>query len=166
MGNNEVPQRSRLYDNPEYSYKQHIEHIVEDRLHENMWDRSNDINVQCIDKETVVLSGFVEVLGDKIEAETVVNSIDEITSIENKITIPITREYSDAEIQEQIINNLQSSIYSSHLMEVTPIVRGGIVNLRGEVETDWYKKHAEEIASNAYNVNQVVNSLKLRTLQM
>jgi osmotically-inducible protein OsmY len=162
-GNNELDYASELYNNgSEYYYKQDMEHKIDNTLFENMGDRANDINAQCIDKGKVVLSGFVDVLGDKEEAEYVVNAIEGIDEIENNITIAMGKVHSNKELEQQIATNIQNSIYSTHLMNVSSKVEGGVAVLEGTVENAEYRDHALRLAKDVFNIENVVSRIKLK----
>lgn len=162
MSNNNIKERSVINEPTQEGYKQRLEMTVQNALDFAMVNRARDINIQCIDKGSIVLSGFADVLGDKIEAENIVNSISEVQNIENNITIPMEKAFSERELEEQVRNLMQSSIHAGHLTDITPTVESGVVTLQGSVDDKWYKMHAQELASNAFNVNSVVNKIRIK----
>lgn len=162
MKNNDFPKASKLCASDEYHYKQSIEKMAQDRLDDYLHERASDINVQCIGQGSIVLSGFVEVLRDKVEAENVIKQISEINLVENSITIPMENQYSDKELETQITDVIQNSRYSEFLTNVTPDVKGGVATLQGTVEGDFYKQYAQDVAANGYNINKVVNKIKIQ----
>lgn len=162
MKNNDFPKASKLCASDEYHYKQGIEKLVQDRLDDYLHERALDINVQCIGQGSVVLSGFVDVLRDKVEAEHVVEQLSEVNLVENNITIPMENQFSKKELEAQISSVLQNSRYSEYLTNVTPDVQGGVATLQGIVENDFYKQYAQDVAANGFNIDKVVNKIKIQ----
>ncbi|MGV9103489.1 MAG: BON domain-containing protein [Candidatus Thorarchaeota archaeon] len=139
------------------------EAIKKDIIDELYWDDrvdSSDITVQ-VDNGDVTLDGTVSDYTSSKNAVIDAWDAEGVTKVENNLEVEIPTEVSvptDSEIKSNIADMLDwnSSIDAS---EIDVDVSAGVVTLDGVVDAYWKKLRAEDVASRATGVLNVVNEL-------
>ena len=120
------------------------------------------------DKGVVTLSGHVATDGDKLQAESIAKSIAGPQVVSNQIAvIPLGAEKDaktvNSDLDKGIESNLDAALVTDKLHDsVKYSVKNHVVTLSGEVDSQWKRAHAEELASKVPNVQQVVNELQVK----
>jgi osmotically-inducible protein OsmY len=125
------------------------------------WDvRADASNVAVrVEDGEAILSGTVPSFAARRAAEDDAWTISGIYSVDNQLSV----EYriptpTDADIRSNVESTLLwSSAIDSSKVEVS--VAGGIVTLRGTVNTYWQRLHAETLAEDVIGVLDVINEL-------
>lgn len=133
---------------------------IKDQLEEKMQASAMDINVFCKDG-FVHMSGIVDVLAEKIYAEEVARNIDGVRRIENRITVAIDSNITDKHMEKEVINRLHKY---DNLISVGVRVDDGVANLVGTTHTLKDSKQAYKVASEARGIKNVVNNIKIETM--
>jgi osmotically-inducible protein OsmY len=108
----------------------------------------------------VVLSGTVDNLRAKQAAEQDARNTVGVWRVKSYLKIRGTHLPSD----QELVHNVKDALFrdpweETHQIDVT--VRDGIVHLRGTVDSEYEKTHAEDIASRIYGVTAVDNNLNV-----
>lgn len=135
---------------------------INDELSNKMNTQSFDINVSSKNRN-IHLTGFVENLYEKIQAEEIIKNIDGVRTVENNLSISIDGNYSDKDMEDEIRNNLRNSIASESLLGVGVTVIDGSAKLVGHVDTLEDAYNSMKLASRARGVKHVVNNIRLNT---
>jgi osmotically-inducible protein OsmY len=108
----------------------------------------------------VTLSGNVDSYPKKIDAERAAYRVSGVTGVENNIVVNISIERSDSEIKKTAMKGItwNSSIDENHI-EVE--VSNGWVTLKGEVEHEYQKTKARNIAEDIIGVRGVTNLIQI-----
>jgi len=120
------------------------------------------------DKGVVTLTGHVATDGDKLQAESIAKSIAGPQVVSNQIAvIPLGGEKDakavNSDLDKGIESNLDAALVTEKLHDsVKYSVKNHVVTLSGEVDSQWKRAHAEELASRVPNVQQVVNELQVK----
>ena len=120
------------------------------------------------DKGVVTLSGHVATDGDKLQAESIAKSIAGPQVVSNQIAvIPLGAEKDaktvNSDLDKGIESNLDAALVTDKLHDsVKYSVKNHVVTLSGEVDSQWKRAHAEQLASKVPNVQQVVNELQVK----
>jgi osmotically-inducible protein OsmY len=124
-------------------------------------DCVNDITVD-VTAGNVTLSGVVDTYPKKIDAERAAYRVDEVQSVTNNIIVNISIERSDSEIKKTAVKGItwNSSIDENHIQVE---VKDGWVTLRGEVEHEYQKTKARNIAEDIIGVRGVTNLIHVNT---
>lgn len=109
-----------------------------------------DVNVDVYDNR-VVLSGFVDVLQDKIAVAEAVEQVAGVLTIENNLTVSTDGTITDQQIQEAVERKLAKVKLRVPAIEV----RSGQVHLKGLVENLAELGHIVERASEVLGVAEV-----------
>lgn len=140
------------------------DHIISQKakhqLELEMGPSAKDINVST-HSGSLQLSGIVDVLAEKKQAEDISLKINGVKIIKNNITISTDGTISDKEIEGKINKKLRTNINNS-LVGVSARVDGGVAVLKGSVETQSDRRSALEEASKALGVKDVVNNMDLK----
>ena len=143
------------------SRKSHIiSENIKNRIDNKMGVASRDINVYG-NKGDVELSGCVNVLSQRNEAENIAGEEEGITGIKNTITIATDGSVSDKQSQDEVNSKLRNSIYQNDLKGVTARVSGGTAILEGRAYTELDRKKALEEATKALGIKDVVNHITI-----
>jgi osmotically-inducible protein OsmY len=127
---------------------------------------SFDINTD-VQSGVVILTGKVDSKVDKALAEELVESLEGVISVENKLTVMTNDKGDESEILGSLTDSKVEVVVKTKLLlesEVTGTdieveVENGVVTLRGEVDSDSAKQLAAAIANNTKDVKSVVNKL-------
>ena len=120
------------------------------------------------EKGVVTLSGHVATDGDKLQAESIAKSIAGPQVVSNQIAvIPLGAEKDaktvNSDLDKGIESNLDAALVTDKLHDsVKYSVKNHVVTLSGEVDSQWKRAHAEQLASKVPNVQQVVNELQVK----
>jgi hyperosmotically inducible protein len=128
-----------------------------------------DVSVsQDRDKGIVTLGGHVANDSDKIHAETLAKSLAGTQVVADQIAMlppGLEKEAKavNSDFDEAIEKNLDAALIQSNLLKsVKYDVKNGVVTLTGEVNSQNKRAHAEKVATNVPNVQQVVNNLQIK----
>jgi hyperosmotically inducible periplasmic protein len=128
-----------------------------------------DVSVsQDRDKGVITLSGKVPSDSDKSQAEAIARSVAAGQVVADQIAvIPLGAE-SDAkavnsDLDKGIEKNLDAALIQNRLNKhVNYEVKNGVVTLKGEVDSQARRVHAQNVAAAVPNVQQVVNELQVK----
>lgn len=132
-------------------------HLVQD-----MDVNSRDINIETQDGY-VHLSGIVDIMSHRKEAEKIASKIKGVKGVDNNITISTDGNLSDSKIEKNVNKKLKNSIHYNDFQGIVAKVQGGTAVLEGEADTQSLRKSAMEEASKAQGVKDVVNNIYLNT---
>ena len=128
-----------------------------------------DVSVsQDRDKGVVPLGGHVAADADKAQAESIANSIAGGQVVADQIAVmPPGGESAakdvNSDLDKGIVNNLHAALIQNKLQKAVKYdVKNGVVTLNGEVNSQYKRGLAEQIASSVPNVKQVVNDLQIK----
>lgn len=123
---------------------------------------------QDLDKGIVTLGGQVTSDADKTEAETLAKSLAGTQVVADQIAVLPPGLESEAkavnsDLDAGIEKNLDAALILNRLHEsVNYKVKGGVVTLSGEVNSESKRARAEKVATGVPNVLQVVNDLQVK----
>jgi osmotically-inducible protein OsmY len=145
------------------------EKIKQDIIEHLKWDNSinaNDVSVHVSDGN-VQLQGKVPNFSSKIAATQDAYMVSGVKYVDNQIEVGVTEREKlpdDTEITHNLINMF---LWNSHLRSSDIQVKSEnrIVTLTGSVETFREKYLAEDIASNAWGVRDVINLLEVKLIR-
>jgi len=140
--------------------KNKLERKVKNKLEDKMGVSSMDIKVRKR-KGDVELSGFVDVLSERRDAENIASDVSGVKNVRNHITIATDGTITDNDLEKEVNQKLRNSLYHNRLRGVSADVSGGTAVLEGAVETQRERKLALQEASKAAGVKDVVNHLKV-----
>lgn len=128
-----------------------------------------DVTVsQDRERGVVTLGGQVRNESEKLEAESLAKSHAGMQVVANKIAvIPKGAEKQakavNTDLDEGIEKNLDAALIQNRMHgDVKYEVKGAVVTLTGEVNSQHKRERAEEVAARVPNVRQVVNDLQVR----
>ena len=128
-----------------------------------------DISVsQDRDKGVVTLGGQVGSENDKSQAESLAKSLAGAQVVADQIAaIPkgVEREAKavNSDLDEGIEKNLDAALIQNRMRgNVKYEVKSGVVTLTGEVNSQYKRDHAQQVATRVPNVKQVVNDLQVK----
>lgn len=137
-----------------------IEENVINCIREQFQETALDIKVNVKDGN-VILSGIVDVLSEKNDAEKLAKRIDGVKSIQNCITVCTDGSFSDKETEEQVINKIRKY---DNLSSVGVNVVRGIAILEGDVNTLKDRNLAINTACEAMGVKDIVSHIEISSL--
>ncbi len=118
---------------------------------------SGDISVVVKDG-VVTLSGVVETIWEKYEAEDVANSAAGVVDVQNNLEVILKEDIIDADIANDILATFQrSSLIDENRLAVE--VNNGVVRLTGEAPTFAAKREAYNKALFTQNVRDVIDDI-------
>jgi hyperosmotically inducible periplasmic protein len=128
-----------------------------------------DVSVsQDRDKGVVTLSGQVASDNDKSQAEAIAKSFAGAQVVADQIAVVPTGVEKEAkavnsDLDKGIEKNLDAALIQNKMHHnVKYEVKGGVVTLTGEVNSQYKRDHAEKVATSVPNVKQVVNDLQVK----
>ena len=116
----------------------------------------------------MTLGGHVATDGDKGQAESIARTMAGIQVVANQIAVLPRGDESDAKrmnsaLDKGIENNLDAALIQDKLRDsVKYTVKNNVVTLTGDVDSQFKRGQAQEIASRVPNVQQVVNELQVK----
>lgn len=131
---------------------------IKNQIIKEMPDSSKDIHVETREG-SVILTGVVNVLYEKLRCEDIAKKVEGVTKIENDIAITLDGSASDKELTELLNKNLRSEPHESDFVGITGKVNGGSAILVGETDTEVLRKSALVEASKTYGIKDVVNNI-------
>ena len=143
---------------------------VSDRIRKSL-DRAGfkDVSVsQDREKGIVTLSGQVASENAKSQAESLAKSLAGAQVVADQIAvIPKGAEKEakavNSDLDEGIEKNLDAALIQNRMHgNVKYEVKSGVVTLTGEVNSQYKRDHAEQVATRVPNVKQVVNDLQIK----
>ncbi len=128
-----------------------------------------DVSVsQDRDKGVVTLGGQVGSENEKAQAESLAKSLAGAQVVADQIAvIPKGVEKAakavNSDLDEGIEKNLDAALIQNRMHgNVKYEVKSGVVTLTGEVNSQYKRDHAEQVATRVPNVKQVVNDLQVK----
>jgi hyperosmotically inducible protein len=128
-----------------------------------------DISVsQDRDKGVVTLGGQVGSENDKSQAESLAKSLAGAQVVADQIAVipkGVEREAKavNSDLDEGIEKNLDAALIQNRMRgNVKYEVKSGVVTLTGEVNSQYKRDHAQQVATRVPNVKQVVNDLQVK----
>jgi hyperosmotically inducible periplasmic protein len=137
----------------------------------NSLDQAGFKNVtvnQDRDKGIVTLSGQVTSDNDKLQAESLAKSLAGAQVVANQIAVsPLGLEKEtktvNSDLDQGIEKNLDAALIQNRMHDdVKYKVKGGVVTLTGDVNSQNKRYQAEQVATKVPNVKQVVNDLQVK----
>ena len=124
---------------------------------------ASEINVSASDA-IITLSGKVDHLGKKVQAETTARNVVGVKSVVDRIDVTInTWELkNDLEIKAELLNVFQWN-WNTLNDSIKVSVVNGWVTLSGELEWNYQKEAAKTAASNLIGVKGVTNNISIRS---
>jgi hyperosmotically inducible protein len=120
------------------------------------------------DKGVVTLGGQVASENDKFQAETVARSYAGGQVVANQIAVVPKGAETEArainsDLDQGIEKNLDAALIENSMHDnVRFAVKSGVVTLTGEVNSQYNREHAQDVATRVPNVQQVVNNLQVK----
>ncbi|MBN9658601.1 MAG: BON domain-containing protein [Acidobacteria bacterium] len=128
-----------------------------------------DVSVkQDREKGVVTLSGKVAQETDKTQAEALAKSIAGTQVVANEIAVIPPGVESEAktinsDLDNGIEKNLHAALVQANLEDKVKFsVKNRVVTLKGSVDSQARRTHAQEVAAAVVNVQQVVNELQVK----
>ncbi len=141
--------------------KEQIKKDVKEQLRVNDTIDASNVDAYADKTGKVTLTGTVSSLNSKEAVEEIAYKILGVTDVENELDvalpkrdIPITDQELEVYIREAFMR--QSVIDSS---KVSVVVKNGIANLEGVVDTFWKRNIASDLASQVIGVREVKNKI-------
>lgn len=127
---------------------------------------SFDINTD-VHQGVVTLTGKVDSKVDKALAQELVESLDGVKSVDNKLTVLSNKNADDDSVMTALMDSKVETVVKTKLLVESEVngtdieveVTEGTVVLTGEVQSDSEKQLAVAIAKNTNDVKKVVNKL-------
>ena len=127
---------------------------------------SFDINTD-VKNGAVTLTGKVESDVDKALAEELVENLDGVTGVENKLTVMESDSTAAGEDSSGLKDAKIATVVKTRLLfesevsgtDIDVDAKNGVVTLQGEVESDAEKDLAVAIAKNTTDVSRVIDKL-------
>jgi hyperosmotically inducible periplasmic protein len=120
------------------------------------------------DKGIVTLSGQVASENAKSQAESLAKSLAGAQVVADQIAVVpkgVEKEAKavNSDLDEGIEKNLDAALIQNRMHgNVKYEVKSGVVTLTGEVNSQYKRDHAEQVATRVPNVKQVVNDLQVK----
>jgi len=128
-----------------------------------------DVSVsQDREKGVVTLGGQVDSENDKSEAESLAKSLAGAQVVADQIAVipkGVEKEAKavNSDLDEGIEKNLDAALIQNRMRgNVKYEVKSGVVTLTGEVNSQYKRDHAEQVATRVPNVKQVVNDVQVK----
>jgi len=135
-------------------------HNIKQAIEDELKADSMDINVE-VKNGNVHLSGIVDDVRDKLQAQDIVKQFNEVHRIENNITLAMDGNISDKDLKERIELQLRRGHNSMNLKDVGVKVSGGAVTLIGQARTLADEITALEIARSIKGVKHVASTVNI-----
>jgi len=128
-----------------------------------------DVSVsQDREKGVVTLGGQVGSENDKAQAESLAKSLAGAQVVADQIAVipkGVEKEAKavNSDLDEGIEKNLDAALIQNRMRgNVKYEVKSGVVTLTGEVNSQYKRDHAEQVATRVPNVKQVVNDVQVK----
>jgi len=114
-----------------------------------------------VDSGLVTLTGMVDNLRAKDAAEQIAHDTVGVSGVVDKLQVapstPLGEDELEAKIKDALFRNVVTAAY-----EISVDVEGGVVTLRGDVDSYGQKAAAGEVARSIVGPTRVINSLEVR----
>lgn len=120
---------------------------------------ASDLHVACRDR-VVYLSGVVDVLAEKTQAEELARRIPGVQEVENNLTVSTDHAPRDGEIK-RAIEHIFLHDPAVATFKVGADVHQGVATLVGNVDTLAEERAAINAAEKAYGVKKVISQIKV-----
>jgi hyperosmotically inducible protein len=143
---------------------------VSDRIRKSLDQaRFKDVSVsEDREKGIVTLGGQVGSEDDKAQAESLARSLAGAQVVADQIAVipkGVEKEAKavNSDLDKGIEKNLDAALIQNRMHgNVKYEVKSGVVTLTGEVNSQYKRDHAEQVATRVPNVKQVVNDLQVK----
>ena len=118
------------------------------------------------DKGVVTLTGNVNTDADKAKAESIAKPLVEGDVLADEITVVPSNDKKEAnavnsDLDKAIASNLDAALIQNGFRKgVSHSVKGGVVTLKGKVDSEQRRNELAQVASSVPNVKQVVNEVQ------
>lgn len=127
---------------------------------------SFDINTD-VQNGNVTLTGKVESEVDKALAEELIENLDGVTGVDNKLTVVSSGKKMDSDSGSALMDAKIATVVKTRLLFESEVsgtsidvdAKNGVVTLKGDVDSDAEKDLAVAIAKNTDDVKSVVDKL-------
>ncbi len=134
-----------------------VKEALVNKLEASSWDIDIEVN-----QGTVVLTGIVDVLWDKMKAEEIVRRVPGVAGVENLLTIAMEGAPTDLDIRREVEERL-SHVNDEEAQKLSVEVGNGIVTLIGLSEDLESLDRAKEVSSQVIGVKDVILRAKVQT---
>jgi osmotically-inducible protein OsmY len=141
---------------------QQIREEVQETLDQDPKISARDIAV-AVRNGVVTLAGFVRAFGEKSKAEADARRVAGVLGIANDIAVrlPLFGRKPDPEIAREVLASIKREM-PTVCEQILVRVADGRVTLQGQVESEYQKALAEELAGSATGVRSISNELVIR----
>jgi hyperosmotically inducible periplasmic protein len=139
-------------------YDDEIQQKVQDKLKN---DKFKNVKADVLD-QIVHLTGTVDLMADKSDADRKAHKVDKVRGVENDIQVA-GKQVSDAELRDKLATRLKYDRvgYGNVFNAITLGVQNGVVTLGGEVRTDMDRDSAINEVEHTPGVKDVVEDIKV-----
>jgi len=137
-----------------------IENNIKKMLFLNAKIISVDINVS-VSSGLVTLSGYVDTLWEKYEAEEIANSATGVIDVINELEVQLTKDFIDLDIENDIIAAFRRSALIDH-ENINVSLSNGIAHLTGNANSFVEKSEAYKIALFTKDVVDVIDDIVIK----
>jgi osmotically-inducible protein OsmY len=143
-----------------------IRHDVQEELDWDPLIGARDIAVSVRDG-VVTLAGFVRSLGEKRRAESDAKHVAGVSGLANDIEVrlPLFGRKPDPQVAREVVRSIKNEIPTA-AERIRLRVSSGRVTLEGEVDWDYQRARAEEVAARVKGVTGITNDILVKTLQV
>lgn len=144
-------------------YDAEIQQKVQEKLNK---DRFKNVKVSVLD-QIVELTGTVELMAHKSEADRRARKVERVDGIRNKIQVA-GKQVSDTELKEKLSNKLRYDRvgYGNAFNAIEMGVKDGVVTLRGKVRTDMDRSSAIAAVESTPGVKDVDEDIDVLSASM
>lgn len=135
-----------------------IQQIIDNRLDKR--DLDEMIEVGVVDG-VVTLTGSVETLAQKSQAEKLARKTDDVVEVDNRVEV-VARQVSDSSLAREVSSRIRTSAYFDIFDWVEGRVEDGVVILEGSVREAWKKQAFTNQVENIAGVRAVDNRLEIQ----
>ena len=129
---------------------------------------SFDINTD-VKNGTVTLTGTVESAVDKALAEELIENLDGVSRVDNKLTVMASKQHANNTDNSGLKDAKIATVVKTRLLFESEVsgtsidvdAKNGVVTLKGEVASDAEKDLAVAIAKNTDDVDKVIDKLQV-----
>ncbi|MGI6066149.1 MAG: BON domain-containing protein [Bacillota bacterium] len=138
-------------------HNQYNEFTLKEKIEKEL-PSSLEVDVE-INEGKAVLTGVVDSLAEKEEAEEIVKRFPDVDSIQSLLTIAIDKNLSDQELKEKIEEELLA--FGPSLLHLSVNVDSGTVFLKGAVREGKIKENIQDLIAKIPGVVAVYNLLQV-----
>lgn len=139
-------------------YDEEIRQKVQDKLKD---DKFKNVKADVLD-QIVNLTGTVDLLADKMDADRKAHKVDKVKGVENDIQVQ-GKQVSDAELRDKLADKLRYDRmgYGNVFNAIGLNVQNGVVTLNGEVRTDIDRDSAINEVTHTAGVKDLNENIKV-----